>query len=127
MTDSIASVDVCALADLEDEEGTAFLVEGRKISIVRLGEAVYAIGDTCSHGEVSLSGGIVDADACTIECPKHGSEFDLRTGDARTLPAVRPVPSYSARVEGGRVLVDVAVDSVEPSDAGLAGSTEMSS
>ena len=127
MTDSIASVDVCALADLEDEEGTAFLVEGRKISIVRLGDDVYAIGDTCSHAEVSLSGGIGDADACTIECPKHGSEFDLRTGDARTLPAVRPVPSYSARVEGGRVLVDVAVDSVEPSDAGLAGPKEMSS
>lgn len=107
MTDSIASVDVCALADLEDEEGTAFLVEGRKISIVRLGDDVYAIGDTCSHGEVSLSGGIVDADACTIECPKHGSEFDLRTGEPRSLPAVRPVPRYVASVVDGDVVVEL--------------------
>lgn len=133
MTDTINSVDVCALDALVDEEGTAFVVEGRKISIVRLGDDVYAIGDTCSHGEVSLSGGIVDADACTIECPKHGSEFDLRTGAARTLPAVRPVPSYSARVEGGRVLVDIAVtvdiavESAEPIDAGVTGSSEVPS
>lgn len=127
MTDTINSVDVCALDALDDEEGTAFVVEGRKISIVRLGDDVYAIGDTCSHGEVSLSGGIVDADACTIECPKHGSEFDLRTGAARTLPAVRPVPSYSARVEGGRVLVDVTVESAATTDAGAAGSSEVPS
>lgn len=127
MTSSVTSVDVCALADLDDEEGTAFLVAGRRISVVRLGDDVYAIGDTCSHGEVSLSGGIVDADACTIECPKHGSEFDLRTGAARTLPAVRPVPSYSARVEGGRVLIEVAEESSETSDAGAAGSTEVPS
>ncbi len=105
----VVSVDVAALDDLEDLEGTAFEVAGRKVSVVRIGDDVYAIGDTCSHAEVSLSGGIVDEDACTIECPKHGSEFDLRTGDALTLPAVRPVPAYTARVVDGRVLVDVDV------------------
>ena len=110
MTSSVTSVDVCALADLDDEEGTAFLVAGRRISVVRLGDDVYAIGDTCSHGEVSLSGGIVDADACTIECPKHGSEFDLRTGEALTLPAIRPIPTYAARVLDGRVLIDVGAE-----------------
>ena len=121
------SVDVAALDDLVDGEGTAFELDGRRVSVVRLGDRVYVVGDTCSHEKVSLSGGIVDEDACTIECPKHGSEFDLRTGAARTLPAVRPVPSYSARVEGGRVLIEVAEESSETSDAGAAGSTEVPS
>ena len=101
------SVDVAALDDLVDGEGTAFELDGRRVSVVRLGDHVYVVGDTCSHEKVSLSGGIVDEDACTIECPKHGSEFDLRTGDALTLPAVRPVPAYSVRVHDGRVVLEL--------------------
>ena len=108
---SVQTVDVAAFDELDDEEAIVVEVAGRRISLVRLGDDVYAIGDTCSHGNFSLSDGIVDADACTIECPKHGSEFDLRTGVPLTLPAVRPVPAYTARVADGRVLIDVeAVD-----------------
>jgi len=54
-------------------------------------------GDRCTHGDVSLSGGIVDPDECTLECPKHGSEFSLETGEALSLPALKPVPSYASR------------------------------
>ncbi len=104
---SVTTVDVAALDDLDDLEGRAVDVAGRKISLVRIGDDVYAIGDTCSHGNFSLSDGIVDEDACTIECPKHGSEFDLRSGEPLTLPAVRPVPAYAVRVVDGRVLLDV--------------------
>ena len=75
--------------------------------MVRLGDDVYVIGDTCSHADVSLSEGEVDAVACTIECPKHGSEFDLRTGEPRSLPAVRPVPRYEASVVDGDVVVEL--------------------
>ena len=63
----------------------------------------YAIGDTCSHEEASLAEGDVFSDC--VECPLHGSEFDLRTGKARSLPAVLPVPTYPVKVEGGDVLV----------------------
>ena len=101
------SVDVAALDDLVDGEGTAFELDGRRVSVVRLGDHVYVVGDTCSHEKVSLSGGIVDEDACTIECPKHGSEFDLRTGAPRSLPAVRPVPKYEASVVDGDVVVEL--------------------
>ena len=52
------------------------------------------IGDRCTHADVSLSEGEVDVDACTIECPKHGSEFSLETGEAITLPAIKPAPTY---------------------------------
>ena len=109
----VGTVDVGALDELADGEGTRVVVGGRAISLVRLGDDVYAIGDTCSHADVSLSGGEVDEDACTIECPKHGSEFDLRTGAALTLPAIKPLPHYDVRVEGGRVLLSAGADGEE--------------
>ncbi len=101
------TVRVCSLDDLTDGEGSRVDIEGRALAIVRLGDSVYAIGDTCSHADVSLSGGEVDASACTIECPKHGSEFDLRTGEPRSLPAVRPVPTYEVSVVDGDVVVEL--------------------
>jgi 3-phenylpropionate/trans-cinnamate dioxygenase ferredoxin subunit len=110
---AVHTVDVGAVDDLADGEGTRVVVEGRAVSLVRIGDDVYAIGDRCSHADVSLSGGEVDEDACTIECPKHGSEFDLRTGEALTLPAVRPVPTYDVRVEDGRVLLSIGVEGEE--------------
>lgn len=102
-------------------------LDGAPVTVVRHDGGWVAVDEMCTHAACPFAADGEVFDGTVLACNCHGSEFDLRTGDARTLPAVRPVPSYSARVEGGRVLVDVAVDSVEPSDAGLAGSTEMSS
>ena len=84
--------------------GTARKVEvdGRPVALVRIGDDVYAIGDTCSHANVSLSEGEVLADEREIECWKHGSTFSLVTGEPQTLPATQPVPVYDVRVEDGR-------------------------
>jgi 3-phenylpropionate/trans-cinnamate dioxygenase ferredoxin subunit len=98
---------LCSLDDIGDGEARRFDVEGRVLAVVRLGSDVYVLGDRCSHGDFSLSEGEVEADDCTIECPKHGSLFDLRTGDALTLPAVRPVPKYEASVVDGDVMVEL--------------------
>lgn len=98
---------LCVLDDLVDGEPRRFDVEGRSLAVVRLGDAVYAIGDTCSHADVSLSGGEVDADECSLECPQHGSAFDLRTGEPSSLPAVRPVPTYEVSVVDGDVNVEL--------------------
>ena len=75
--------------------------------LVRIDDDVYAIGDTCSHANVSLSEGEVRCDQREIECWKHGSSFSLVTGNPDTLPATRPVPVYVARVVDGMVHVDV--------------------
>ena len=64
-------------------------------------------GDTCSHAEVSLAEGMVDTDECALECWKHGSLFSLESGEALTLPATRPVPTYVVRVDGDDVFVDL--------------------
>lgn len=99
---------ICALDDLVDGGAAKFEIEDRILAVVRLGDDVYAIGDTCSHGNFSLSEGVVDDDECTLECPKHGSAFSLRTGDALTLPAVRGVPHYDVSVIDGQVEVTLS-------------------
>jgi 3-phenylpropionate/trans-cinnamate dioxygenase ferredoxin subunit len=70
-----------------------------------VGGEVFAIGDRCSHAEASLSEGeIYDHE---VECPRHGSAFDIRTGDPLSLPATKPVPVYRASVDGGTVYVEL--------------------
>ncbi len=93
----------------ELEPGTARRVEvdGVAVAVVRIDNEVYAIGDVCSHAEVSLSEGEVWTDERELECPKHGSTFDLRTGEPVTLPATQPVPVYAVEVAGGQVTVTV--------------------
>lgn len=98
---------LCALDELDDGGVRRFDIGDRALAVVRLGDAVYALGDRCSHQDVSLSGGEVDDDEATLECPKHGSAFDLETGDALALPATRPVPTYEVAVVDGEVLVTV--------------------
>lgn len=98
---------VCSLDEIEVGTAKKVEVDGRAIALVRIGDDVYAIGDVCSHAEVSLSDGEVWCDEKELECPKHGSAFSLVTGEPNTLPATQPVPVYSARVEGGQVIVEV--------------------
>ncbi|GLW69451.1 (2Fe-2S)-binding protein [Kitasatospora phosalacinea] len=80
-------------------------LNGVPVAIVRTEEGVFAINDTCSHANVSLSEGEVED--CMIECWLHGSSFDLRTGKPSGLPATRPVAVYPVKIEGDDVLVSV--------------------
>ena len=79
--------------------GTArrVVVDGIAVAVVRIDDDIYAIGDVCSHANVSLSEGEVWCDEKELECPKHGSTFSLETGDPVTLPATQPVPVYCGR------------------------------
>jgi 3-phenylpropionate/trans-cinnamate dioxygenase ferredoxin subunit len=91
----------------EIEPGTVRRVDvgGLPVAVVRIDDEVYAIGDVCSHANVSLSEGEVWADERELECPKHGSTFDLKTGEPVTLPATQPVPVYAVEVTDGIVTV----------------------
>jgi len=103
------SAAVCSLADLAPGSATRFTVGGVPVAVVRIGDDVYAIGDTCSHGNVSLSEGEVHCDSKHLECWKHGSSFSLETGRPDTLPATQPVPVFVATVVDGMVHIDVEV------------------
>jgi 3-phenylpropionate/trans-cinnamate dioxygenase ferredoxin subunit len=98
---------VCRLDGLAPNSATRFDVGGRAVAIVRIGDDVYAIGDTCTHADVSLSEGELFCDTKEIECWKHGSTFSLETGEPQTLPATQPVPVYVARVVDGKVEIDL--------------------
>jgi 3-phenylpropionate/trans-cinnamate dioxygenase ferredoxin component len=106
------SVRLCPLSDLAPGSATRFDVDGRAVAVVRIDDDVYAIGDTCSHADVSLSEGEVWCDERELECWKHGSAFSLVTGEPSTLPATQPVRVFVARVVDG--FVEVSVDEQEP-------------
>lgn len=83
------------------EAGLRVDVGDDRIALFRVDGDVYAIGDRCSHAEASLSEGEVWG--TEVECPRHGSAFDLRTGEPLALPATKPVPVYDTKVEDGFV------------------------
>lgn len=101
----VTQLNVGPLADLEDGAARRVEVDGTPVSIVRIDDDVYAIGDVCTHQNVSLSGGEVWCDELELECPKHGSPFNLMTGVPSALPATQPVAVYTATVVDGDVII----------------------
>ena len=99
--------DLFAIEDFKTGTARKVEIDGREIALVRIEDDVYALGDTCSHDDVSLSEGFVEEDECAIECSKHGALFDLKTGEPLSLPAVRPVPVYDVAVVVGRVQLTI--------------------
>ncbi len=79
--------------------------DGKSICVVRIGDEVFAIDDTCSHSEASLSEG--DVLDFKIECWLHGAEFDLRTGQALTLPANITLATYPVSIQDNSVTVQI--------------------
>lgn len=96
---------VMPVDELVPGRGVKVDVGEHRIALFRIGDEVYAIGDQCSHAEASLAEGEVFG--TDVECPRHGSSFDLRTGRPDSLPATRPVPVYRVRVDAGHVEVSV--------------------
>jgi 3-phenylpropionate/trans-cinnamate dioxygenase ferredoxin subunit len=92
------TVALCAKDELAAGEARRFDVAGHRIALVRIGDEFHAIDDECSHEDYSLAEGEVWADECQIECPRHGSTFDLLTGEPCSLPATRPVAVYPVEV-----------------------------
>lgn len=98
-------IDVCA--DGELSEGQHKLVDiggGIEIAVFLVAGNYYAFEDLCTHDDGPLAEGEVDG--CVIICPRHGARFDMKTGEALTLPAYRPVETFPVSVQGGRVIVE---------------------
>jgi 3-phenylpropionate/trans-cinnamate dioxygenase ferredoxin component len=94
------------LSDLAEATPVRVDVEGVPVCLVRLGDTVKAVHDTCSHQQWSLADGMVWGNG--IECSLHGSTFDLDTGDPSSLPALKPIPTFPVEIDGDEVRVDVA-------------------
>ena len=101
-------------ADVPPGHAARVEIDGVPVAIFNLDGEFHALDDTCSHAEASLSEGDLDPERCAIECPLHGSSFDLRTGDPITLPAVEPVRVHHVEVDGDGMLRVALSEAVAP-------------
>ncbi len=95
-----------------DGQVRRFEVGGRAVAVIRIGDDFYALGDTCSHADYSLSEGYLWPEEGKLECPRHGSRFSLETGEPDSLPATRPVPAYRVELRDGELFL--VLDSGDP-------------
>ena len=95
--------DAAAEQDLWEGAGIAAIVLGQELALFRVGDALYATDNLCTHGHARLCEGFVEGHE--IECPLHQGRFDLKTGEATCAPVTEPIKTYPIRIEGGRVHV----------------------
>ena len=94
---------ICPLADLKQAVPRTFELDDQFILLVRYQDDVYCIEDVCTHDGGTLGDGELDGHC--IACPRHGAKFDVRTGQAVTMPATEPTKSYEVKIDAGLVMV----------------------
>ena len=100
----MGKVHVGRASDLQPGMAVRVDAEGVPVAVFNVEGRFFAIADTCSHEEASLSEGYVDEDV--VECPKHGAAFHIPTGENRSLPATRPVAKYTTSLDGDDLYVE---------------------
>jgi 3-phenylpropionate/trans-cinnamate dioxygenase ferredoxin component len=100
-------VDICTIDALPPGARRVVQWEDLEIGVVNCDGELLAVEDRCSHDNGDLMEGEVDSAACTVECPRHGSLFDLRTGKPLNLPAYVPIDTFPVAVEDGMIRVEV--------------------
>ena len=107
-------VEVCPMSDFTDRS-KLFVHQNKRIALFRLKDGIYALDDTCSHAQYSLSEGeIINGQ---VECPGHGAMFDIRTGHHLNFPAVTHVNSYPVKIEDDRIFVKIENQKVDYIDS----------
>ena len=104
----MSGVRVCDVTDVPVGEAKRFAVADQQVAVVNLGEDGFrAIDAVCSHEHYFLDEGDVDTDDGTIECPKHGSLFDVGSGKPLGLPAIKPVATFAVTLTDDAVWIEV--------------------
>ena len=101
-------LDVCPADELPPGRTKIVRSGDLAVCVYNLDGELYAIEDRCSHDDGELVDGEFDQDDCTVECPRHGSLFDLTTGRPKTLPAFKPVQTFATAVVDDTVTLEVA-------------------
>jgi len=101
------TISVCPLSELPPGSMRLVEHEDTKIGVFNCDGAVYAIEDRCSHDDGPLAEGEFDAASCTVECPRHGSLFDVASGRPKTLPAYAPVRTFATAVVDDTIVLEV--------------------
>lgn len=99
-------VAVLKTADLPEGEKKRVVVDGRELCVYHLSDGFFATDNRCTHAKAALSEGRV-LDDHTIECPRHGSQFAIRTGTVVSLPAFIPVRTFEVKIEDDTIFLKV--------------------
>ena len=105
MTNSLGSVKIARLDEVEPGKVKVFNLGQEAIALCNVDGKIYAVKDVCTHDDGPLGEG--ELNGCQIECPRHGARFDVTTGKAKSLPAVLPVPTYKVDVQGSDIFVSL--------------------
>ena len=98
-------VRVAAVEEIPPGERLLVELDGIRVAVFNLDGDYYAIEDVCTHdGGPLVEGEILEG--CQVECPRHGARFDIRTGEALSMPAFEPTPAYDVRVESGEIYLE---------------------
>jgi 3-phenylpropionate/trans-cinnamate dioxygenase ferredoxin subunit len=100
-------IDICTIDELPPGQMRLVEWEDLEIGVFNCGGNLYAIEDRCSHDNGPLAEGEFDTESCAVECPRHGSLFDLRTGKPLTLPAYEPVETFPVLVDDHMIRLEV--------------------
>ena len=101
-------VPVARVGDVVDPGKTTLEIGDRLVVLIHAGGDWYCIDDVCTHDGGPLGEGPLEGD--TIACPRHGAKFNIRTGEALTMPATEPTAVHEVRIDGDRVLVRIQED-----------------
>jgi nitrite reductase/ring-hydroxylating ferredoxin subunit len=96
-------VKVAETKDIQPSNLKAVDVAGERVCIVNIEGKYYALGNVCTHVGGPLDEGTLEG--YEVECPWHGSKFDVRTGEPTKPPAKRPVPTYEVKIQDNNILV----------------------
>ena len=102
---NVEYIEIAPVADLPNGERLFVEVEGKSLVIFNIAGQFYAIGDICSHDDGPVGEG--DLEGYNIVCPRHGGEFDIRTGQAVQMPAVVDIPAYPVKIVDGMIQVGI--------------------
>jgi 3-phenylpropionate/trans-cinnamate dioxygenase ferredoxin subunit len=100
-------IEVCPVTELQPGERRLVEWEELEIGVFNCDGTLFAIEDRCSHDNGPLAEGEFDQDHCTVECPRHGSTFDIKTGRPLTLPAYVPVDTFPVIIEDDTIKLEV--------------------
>ena len=106
--ENVEFVQVARLDEIGEGGRLLFEIDGLPMALFMIADEIFAIADVCSHDDGPLAEGEIEGHE--VICPRHGAHFDLRTGQAISLPAVVDIPAYPVRVDGEDILVGVPIE-----------------
>jgi 3-phenylpropionate/trans-cinnamate dioxygenase ferredoxin subunit len=103
----MARYEVCPVEELPPGSMKIVPAGATLVGVYNCGGEYFALEDRCSHDDGPLVEGEWEPESCTVICPRHGSNFDLRTGRPLSLPAYEPVETYRVEADDGIIYVEV--------------------